>query len=117
MNRVEHAMTVAAEECSEVAQAALDADIPGLARQAAHIAQTIGKALRFGINDGYPGAGSTNGENLVREVNDLIGALEVMIEEGIPLPGLLDRAAIDAKKARIRHWMGHAAALGTLDAK
>ena len=52
--------------------------------------------------------------DLVREVNDLIGALECLVEAGVELPGLFDRTAIEAKKAKIAQWMEHAKARGAL---
>ena len=102
MDRKEHLLTCVAEEGGEVAQVALSLS------QAAH------KALRFGPDDGYPGTERTNRSDLVREVNDLIGVLEAMQEEGVELPGLYDRATIEQKKAKVRKWMDHAIDLGTL---
>lgn len=102
MNPTEHVLTCVAEECSEVAQIALRA------------AQAANKALRFGLDDGYPETDRTNQADLVREVNDLLGALEGLQELGIELPGLFDREAIDAKKERIKKWMDFAERQGTL---
>lgn len=102
MNESEHLLTCVAEECSEVAAIALRA------AQAAH------KALRFGMDDGYPNTDRTNRSDLVREVNDLLGALEGLKGLGVELPGLYDRVAIDAKKAKIINWMGHAEKVGVL---
>lgn len=103
MNHQEHLLTCIAEEGGELAQAALQLS------QAAH------KALRFGVDDGYPGTDRTNRGDLVRETNDLIGVLEALQEAGVALPGLFDRASIDAKKSKVSQWMGYAYGLGTLD--
>jgi hypothetical protein len=102
MTPTEHVLAVVEEECGEVAEIAL------------RMSRAASKALRFGPEDGYPGTERTNRSDLVREFNDLLGSLELMQEQGIELPGLFDRAAIDAKKARVRQWMEHARSLGRL---
>lgn len=50
----------------------------------------------------------------MREFNDLVGVLEGLQEAGVELDGLFDRVSIDAKKAKIIKWMGHAEQHGTL---
>lgn len=95
MNLLEHLLTCTAEEGGEVSQAA-------------H------KALRFGLDDINPKTQRTNLQDIVSEFNDLIGALELLQEEGVNLQGLYDRQAIDSKKARIKHWLGHSKSVGTL---
>jgi hypothetical protein len=92
----EHQLTCVNEESGEIAQIAL------------RISQATCKALRFGMDDGYPGTDRTNRMDLVREVNDLIGALERLVEAGVEMPGLFDREAIEAKKKKIEKWMSHA---------
>jgi NTP pyrophosphatase (non-canonical NTP hydrolase) len=96
MNIHEHLLTCLAEESGEIAQAA-------------H------KALRFGIDDGYPGTERTNRRDIVQEVNDLIGVLELLCENGIRLDGLLDREAIEAKKTKVKKYMEYAVERGCLD--
>ena len=56
MNRTEHLLACLAEECAEVAQA-------------------VGKALRFGLDDGYPGTDRKNADDIAKELNlnDLSG--------------------------------------------
>lgn len=95
MNMIEHLLTCAAEEGTEVAQAG-------------H------KALRFGLDDINPKTGRSNRIDLVAEVNDLLGVLELLQENGVLLDGLFDRDAIEAKKSRVLTWMDHSAATGTL---
>lgn len=95
MDLHEHLITCTAEEGCEIGQAG-------------H------KALRFGLDDVNPKTGRTNRGDLVAEVNDLIGVLELLQENGIQLPGLYDRTAIDAKKARVMTWLDHSHAVGTL---
>lgn len=102
MNEAEHLLTCVNEESGEIAQIAL------------RISQATCKALRFGLNDGYPGTDRTNRMDLVREVNDLIGSLEGLVAAGVELPGLFGRKAIEAKKAKIIKWMSHAEKVGAL---
>jgi hypothetical protein len=102
MNTKEHLLTCVSEESGEIAQIAL------------RISQASCKALRFGLDDGYPGTDRTNRLDLVREFNDLVGALEGLEAAGVELPGLFDRKAIEAKKQKILKWMGHARASGSL---
>ena len=95
MNTTEHLLVCANEEGLEIGQAA-------------------DKALRFGLHDGYPETDRTNITDFVAEVNDLVGVLELMQENGIKLPNLFDRLAIEAKKARVNKYMDVARRLGTL---
>lgn len=95
MNIVEHLFLCAAEEGGEITQAA-------------------GKAGRFGAFDVPPSGGVPNNEYLVREVNDLLGVLEMLQEQGIPLIGIGDRSAIEAKKEKLRTFISYAIGLGTV---
>ena len=95
MNKIEHLLLCVAEEGGEITQAA-------------------GKAGRFGLSDSPPNGGLPNNEYLVREVNDLLGVLELLQEHGVPLPGIGDREMIEAKKAKVTHFMTYATQRGTL---
>ncbi len=97
MNTIEHLFMCVAEEGGEITQAA-------------------GKAGRFGASSQYPDGGRQNSEYLVREVNDLLGVLEMLQEEGVLLPGIGDRAAIDEKKLKLRKFMEYAKERSTLRA-
>jgi len=79
------------------------------------IGHAADKALRFGLHDGYPGTDRTNITDLVAEINDLIGVLELMRENGIELPKLFDRLDIETKKARVNKYMAVSKNLGTLE--
>ena len=98
MDLIEHLLTCTAEEGCEIGQAG-------------H------KALRFGLEDINPKTGKSNRLELVAEVNDLMGALELLQENGVELPGLFDRDAIEAKKARVLYWLEHSKSVGTLQLK
>ena len=95
MNVIEHLLTCLAEEGCEISQA-------------------VHKAQRFGLDDINPKSGQSNRKDIVAEVNDLLGAVELLIENGVELPGLFDREAIEAKKARIKTWMNHSEMVGAL---
>ena len=96
MNITEHLLVCANEEGLEIGQAA-------------------DKALRFGLHDGYPNTDRTNINDFINEVNDLLGVLELMEENGIELPNLFDRKAIDNKKIKVKKFMDVAITLGTLN--
>jgi hypothetical protein len=96
MTPQEHLLVSLMEESAEIAQVAN------------RITHAAAKALRFGLDDGYPGTDRTNRTDLVREVNDLLGVLEALQEAGVELPGLFDRQMIETKKSRIKRWMDYA---------
>lgn len=62
MNKLEHILTITAEECNEVAQ-------------------RITKALRFGLSNVEEGQSFTNLERIMHEYNDLVAMLEMLEEE------------------------------------
>lgn len=93
MNSKEHLYVCGAEEANEVATAALA------------VSKTIHKTLRFSESNGWPGRNMTNVQALVSELNDLEACVELLIEAGVPLDGLHDRAHIDEKKQRVMRYM------------
>ena len=62
MNRLEHILTITAEECNEVAQ-------------------RITKALRFGLSNVEEGQSFNNLERIMHEYNDLVAMLEMLENE------------------------------------
>lgn len=94
MNRTEHLLACLAEECAEVQHA-------------------VAKALRFGLDDGYPGAASTNAQDIAREFQDVLAVVEMLEDEGA-LDCTTDLEAIDRKKARVSEYMGYAESVGSL---
>lgn len=86
MNKTEYLLMCASEECGEIIQA-------------------IGKIGRFGEDDCHPEGGLLNNEHLVKEVNDLLGVLELLEENGVSLRGIGCRIDIDEKKSKVERWM------------
>ena len=95
MNRTEHLLVCLAEECAEVQQA-------------------VSKALRFGLGDGYPGSGSTNAQDIARELMDLHAVMEMLVVAGlIVIPSDMFEKTCE-KKARVMEYMDYAEERGTL---
>ncbi len=93
MTREEHLLIILAEECAEVTKA-------------------CAKALRFGLNDGYPGGRTTNAVDITTELADLIALSEMLATEGlIDLPL---RIAIDKKKERVEQFLDYSYKVGKL---
>ena len=102
MNSKEHLLVCAAEEAGEIATVSLA------------LQKSISKSLRFGLRDINPLKGMENARMLAGELNDLSGVVEMLLESGVKLPGLGDRGAIEAKKAKVLRYMGLATQNGTL---
>lgn len=100
---VEHLLVLGGEEGSEVAVAALA------------VAKAFSKMLRFGPYDLHPSRHRSATEVLVAELNDLTAVVEMVQEVGVPLPGLGDREAIEAKKAKVRRMMEYSRECGLLE--
>jgi len=86
-----------------------------LAEEAGEIVQACAKALRFGLDDGYPGTDRTNAGDISKECTDLMAVLELLHEHG-DLEWLLPDCAkrMEAKKAKVREFMEYARKRGTL---
>lgn len=95
MTPLEHVLTCLAEECAEVIQA-------------------VTKGLRFGLDDGHPARQSNNAQDIVHEINDIFGVLEVLKEMQVPLSGLADPEQIQAKKDKMQAMMRYAEKRRTL---
>lgn len=109
MSPQEHITVCASEEANEVAEIAFE-----LGRIAMKFSKDLHKALRFGFTDTDPVSGKTKIEMLTDEINDLQGCIELLQDSGIELPSLFNRIAIDAKKAKVKRYMGIAEELGTI---
>ena len=95
MNEQEYLLTVLIEECSEISQAAC-------------------KALRFGLDDGYPGTTRTNRKDLSREIGDFL-AIKFMLDE----KNIFDNKAINEsyilKEKRVLEFMKYSRKVECLD--
>lgn len=92
MNALEHTLTTVSEEAIELANASLI------------FAQTISKALRFGLHDIGPDKVDNNVTNMNHEYNDLLAMVELM-EEKHNVVLKRDQGPIDAKKARYAKFL------------
>lgn len=97
MNRTEHLLICLAEEAAEIQQA-------------------VTKALRFGLDDESPDRTTTNAEDIVKELHDLIGVVELLDEAGaIPTPSSIDLdKAVNEKKAKVEKYLEYSKSRGTL---
>lgn len=96
MNKQEHLLTCLAEEAGEIVQA-------------------VGKALRFGLKDGYPGTDRTNEKDIQTECNHLIAVMEMLIDSGVGTPCIAMRGRdITKKKEKVIKYMEHAKQQGAL---
>lgn len=98
MTEQEHLLTILAEECNEVAQRA-------------------SKALRFGLFEVQSGQYFSNAERVFRELRD-VEAVEEMLQEIGALPKLSIHSReemIEAKKRKVKDYMGLARKCGTLE--
>lgn len=86
-----------------------------LTEECAEIIKVASKALRFGLEDGYPGETLTNHQALHNEINDLKGVLELLKEHGLFPDGYLDLNKITEKKNKVKKYMEYARNKGTLD--
>lgn len=89
MTRLEHLLTIGAEECAE-------------------IAQRLSKSLRFGLDEIEPGQFLSNRQRVIEEVNDLLAALSMadLVRT--------DGQAIAAKVTKIEKYLTYSAQQGTL---
>jgi hypothetical protein len=97
MTRLEHLLTIAMEECSE-------------------LAQRLSKAQRFGLEEVQPGQLLTNLERIRYEYSDLVAVLE-MIAPPSAAGGKIHPplgTAIDAKRWKVERFLAYSAECGTV---
>lgn len=97
MNPIEHLLSCLGEEGSE-------------------ISQDCSKSNRFGLDDIniLKPYGPTNRQRLVNELNDLMGVIDLCVENGI-LPGKwMDPLKIEQKKRKVLRYMEYAESKGAL---
>lgn len=78
-----------------------------LAEEAAELSQAACKAGRFGPEDTYDN-GVTNSEQIVKEFNDILGVMQVLLEHGIVLTGIANDTSVAKKVAKVYKYMRYA---------
>jgi NTP pyrophosphatase (non-canonical NTP hydrolase) len=75
------------------------------AEECAEVIQQISKIIRFGIDLPYvtAGDGTTNRQQLEKEIGDLNCMVDILIEQGIIDSQAVTRAEI-AKREKLRKW-------------
>ena len=97
MDKIEHLLTCAIEECAEVQHA-------------------VTKTLRFGLEDYYE-SGPTNQERIMLEFCDLLAVIEELVSMGVLAFPANKNELLAGKKEKIKKYMTYAEARGTLDFK
>lgn len=89
-------LTLLKEECAEIQ---LEISLAKLSRFAS-------KAARFGLEETNVSKpdGPNNQENLVDELNDLMGAIDICVDNGILPQDWLDWKKVAAKKQKIKKY-------------
>ena len=77
-----------------------------LAEECSEVSLNVSKALRFGLEDGYPGQPLTNKELISLEIGDLMAIIDLCKEEGL-ISGEIIQANIPAKKGRLNIFLQH----------
>jgi len=96
MTRLEHLLTIAAEECNK-------------------IGQRISKAIRFTLEEVQPGQALTNAERIMYEFKDLQAVMELLEDEGaLPSIWVRDEDAIERKKRKVELFLCHSFDVGTM---
>ena len=108
MNETEHLLTCLSEEGTEVAEVFAE-----LLAAVSRTGKRASKALRFGLDEIQPGQDASNGERIVAELNDLLGVAELLQDAGV-IKDFGNRAAVEAKKAKVRAFLEYSAECGTL---
>lgn len=85
-----------------------------LAEEAAEVVQACSKALRFGLEDVHPEKHISARTVIVAELNDMAAVIEMLIDDGAFTGPLNNRAAMDAKIAKVEKFMGYSRECGTL---
>ena len=94
MNLQEHLLTIASEECSEVAH-------------------RISKAKRFGLTEIQAGQDLTNAERIVYEYSQLHAMIMMMYDMDM-LPQIINMAHVDEKLVKVEKWLEYSRLQGTL---
>ncbi len=72
-----------------------------LSEECAETIQAISKSLRFGLGSVSPYKETNNLENLIQELNDVTGVIELLSEEKLLPVNCLDQGKINKKKKKV----------------
>lgn len=100
MNKMEHLLTILAEECGELSQRAT-------------------KALRFGLNEVQKDQPYTNARRILYEYNDLVAVINMLHRDGafhgsMPSDGMYSEAMMKEKYDKVQKYLAYAREIGTL---
>lgn len=76
-----------------------------LTEECGEVSQVVGKAGRFGLDDKNPISGRSNLEGIIGEVHDVVAVYQMLMEY-FGMDQEIDQSLLDAKKARVIHFMG-----------
>ena len=87
-----------------------------LMEEAAEVQQRASKLLRFGVDEREPGQLFNNAERLRGEINDLLGVISILEENGLKKPTDSELAeAIAAKRVKIARFLKYSQVRGTVE--
>lgn len=84
-----------------------------LAEEAGELVHACGKALRFGLEDGHPNTDTTNEDDILNELTDII-AVACLLLKAHP-EDLIDDVAIQVKREKVLEHMSYAQSTGHLE--
>ena len=96
VNKKEYLLTCLSEECSE-------------------IQKEVSKAQIFGLFDNNPETNISNQKAIENEINDLLGVVELLIENLYLSNDYLSTKKIKNKITKIKKWMEYSKKQGTLE--
>jgi len=85
-----------------------------LMEECAEVQQACAKALRFGLDEGYPGTVRTNKSDILKEIADLTGVIRVLEYAGIINGEDVSENAIASKERVVYKYMQISKSLGIL---
>ena len=87
-----------------------------LAEEAAEIQQAVSKALRFGLQDGYPDTDRTNARDIMLEWCDLSAIITMLQYDNVLPRDIHQRNHYIAKREKVEKYLEYAKSQGTTTA-
>ncbi len=84
-----------------------------LAEECAEVIKVVNKALRFGLENGYPGTCRTNLVDLNNELNDVLAVVETLDKEGVKLS--INDDKLIAKQKKVYEYMEYSRNIGVIN--